>query len=94
MWSKEKRPKTLKKRKTAKKGKNELKAKTNKANNPQQGRIDGSRFGLGKQKLLRKRNLPKMAKTAVSAPKRSNSAKKGYASTAKLLTNSGNAETH
>ena len=49
------------------------------ARNPKQARIDGSRFGLRKQKLWLKRNFPKMAKMAISGPKRRNSAKKGYA---------------
>ena len=60
-----------------KRKKNEIKAKTNSIKNPKHPGIDGSRFGIRKLNLLKKRNFPKTAKTAFSGPKRWNSAKKG-----------------
>ena len=86
--------KRLKNRNLPKKAKNEFKAKTNSTENPKHSRIDGSRFGIGKLNLLRKRNFPKTAKTATSRPKRRNLPKKGRAYAAKLRSSSGNAETH
>ena len=63
----------------------EIIAEINTTNDPKQARIDGSRFGLGKQKLWLKRNFPKTAKTAISGPKRWNSAKKGHAPQPKVV---------
>ena len=56
--------------------------------------IDQSQFGLLNQKLLRKRNFPKMAKLTISGPKRWNLAKNWSRTAAKLLISSANEETH
>ena len=56
--------------------------------------IDQSQFGLLIQKLLQKRNFPKIVKMTISGSKRWNLAKNRSRSGAKLLISTANDETH
>ena len=53
----------------------EINAECERSMNSERVPIDQSQFGLLNQKLLRKRNFPKMAKLTISGPKRWNLAK-------------------